>query len=100
MSHRYRIATELLSGLLLSLTTVLVVRGILVSIMPEPKKEVRTTSAPKALPGIYSQAIIANNTVYCSGSIGVDPVTNKLVEGDVSARTVHMPSSSPTLFHA
>lgn len=26
--------------------------------------------------------------VYCSGSVGIDPATGKLVDGDVKARTV------------
>lgn len=52
------------------------------------KQPVLTEKAPAPLPGIYSQAIIANGVVYCSGSVGMDPVTRKLAEGDVKARTV------------
>jgi enamine deaminase RidA (YjgF/YER057c/UK114 family) len=52
------------------------------------KTPILTDKAPKPLPGIYSQAIVANGVVYCSGSIGMDPVTGKLVEGDIKARTV------------
>lgn len=37
---------------------------------------------------VLSQAIIANNTVYCSGAVGIDPRTGKLVEGTVADRTV------------
>ncbi|QKX64466.1 uncharacterized protein TRUGW13939_11640 [Talaromyces rugulosus] len=51
------------------------------------KTPVLTDKAPKPLPGIYSQAIIANGVVYCSGAVGMDPVTGALVEGDVKART-------------
>lgn len=53
-----------------------------------PKQAILTDSAPKPLPGIYSQAIVANGSVYCSGSIGMDPTTGKLIEGSVADRTV------------
>ena len=53
-----------------------------------PKVATLTDKAPKPLPGIYSQAIIANGVVYCSGAVAMDPVTGKLVEGDVKAHTV------------
>ncbi|EAW14724.1 putative L-PSP endoribonuclease family protein Brt1 [Aspergillus clavatus NRRL 1] len=51
------------------------------------KTPVLTEKAPKPLPGIYSQAIIANGVVYCSGAVAMDPETGKLVEGDVKAHT-------------
>ena len=53
-----------------------------------PKQVISTDKAPAPLKGIYNQAIVANGTVYCSGSIGVDPATGKIVEGDIGARTV------------
>ncbi|KAH2456058.1 hypothetical protein KXV71_007861 [Aspergillus fumigatus] len=46
-----------------------------------------TEKAPKPLPGIYSQAIIANGVVYCSGAVAMDPETGKLIDGDVKAHT-------------
>jgi enamine deaminase RidA (YjgF/YER057c/UK114 family) len=52
------------------------------------KQAVFTDNAPPGLPGLYNQAIVANGTVYCSGTIGLDPSTGKLVEGDVQTRTV------------
>ncbi|CZT24885.1 probable L-PSP endoribonuclease family protein Brt1 [Ramularia collo-cygni] len=52
-----------------------------------PKQVILTDKAPKPLPGVYSQAIVANGTVYCSGAIGMDPATGKIVEGDIQART-------------
>lgn len=62
------------------------------------KKVVSTDKGPPALKGIFSQAIIANDTVYCSGAIGVDPVTGKIIDTDIQARTVcvtaHKPFSS------
>ncbi|EEA19676.1 hypothetical protein TMatcc_009818 [Talaromyces marneffei ATCC 18224] len=51
------------------------------------KTPVLTEKAPKPLPGIYSQAIIANGVVYCSGAVAMDPETGKLVDGDIKAHT-------------
>lgn len=45
-----------------------------------------TTKAPAPLPA-FSQAIKANNMVYVSGNVGIDPATGKLQEG-VAAQTV------------
>ncbi|EME84848.1 uncharacterized protein MYCFIDRAFT_210993 [Pseudocercospora fijiensis CIRAD86] len=55
--------------------------------MSANKKVILTDSAPKPLPGIYSQAIVANGTVYCSGQVAMDPETGKLVEGSIADRT-------------
>lgn len=52
------------------------------------KTPIVTDKAPKALPGIYSQAIVANGMVYCSGQVPMDPATGKLIDGDVKAHTV------------
>ena len=38
------------------------------------KKQVQTDKAPKAI-GPYSQGIIANGFVFCSGQIPIDPAT-------------------------
>ncbi|KAF4635007.1 hypothetical protein G7Y89_g3089 [Cudoniella acicularis] len=50
------------------------------------KEVVLTDKAPAPLP-FYSQAIKCQGMVYCSGSIGMDPVTNKVIEGGVADRT-------------
>ena len=42
-------------------------------------KIIYTKSAPKPV-GPYSQAILAGNTLYCSGQIGIDPSKGALVE--------------------
>lgn len=47
---------------------------------------VSTPHAPAAI-GPYSQAIVANGVVYCSGQIPLDPATGALVEGDIAAET-------------
>ncbi|EXJ79060.1 endoribonuclease L-PSP [Capronia epimyces CBS 606.96] len=51
------------------------------------KQAVLTEGAPKPLPGVYSQAIVANGFVFCSGQVPMDPATMKLVEGDIQAHT-------------
>lgn len=45
---------------------------------------VSTSDAPAAI-GPYSQAIVANGIVFCSGQIPLDPATGALVEGDIAA---------------
>jgi len=59
------------------------------------KTPVLTDKAPKPLPGIYSQAIIANGVVYCSGAVPMDATTGKLIDGDVKAHTVSI-ETKPT----
>jgi 2-iminobutanoate/2-iminopropanoate deaminase len=44
------------------------------------RQAVSTDSAPAAL-GPYSQAIIANGFVFCSGTAGIDPDTGAVAEG-------------------
>jgi len=50
------------------------------------KKQVQTDKAPKAI-GPYSQAIIANGFVFCSGQIPIDPATGNLIEGTIEDET-------------
>lgn len=50
---------------------------------------VRTDRAPGAI-GPYSQAIVANGLVFCSGQIAIDPVTGQMVGDDVRAQTVQV----------
>ena len=45
-----------------------------------PRTIVATPNAPAAI-GTYSQAVNANDTVYLSGQIGLDPATMQLVDG-------------------
>jgi hypothetical protein len=51
------------------------------------KEAVKTDKAPPPMP-FFSQAIKCQGMVYCSGSVGMDPVTKKLVEGGVADRAV------------
>lgn len=50
------------------------------------KRIVRTDHAPAPI-GPYNQAIIANNTLYASGQIALNPVTGDLVTGDIESET-------------
>jgi len=50
------------------------------------KEKIQTSNAPQAL-GPYSQAVKAGNTLYMSGQIPLDPLTMKLVEGDIRVQT-------------
>jgi len=45
-------------------------------------KEVRVAEAPSPI-GPYSQAVLHGNLVFCSGQLGLDPVTGKLAEDAV-----------------
>jgi len=50
------------------------------------RKVIFTPDAPEPV-GPYSQGILAGSTLYCSGQIGIDPVTGTLVEGGIEAET-------------
>ena len=53
------------------------------------KKVVATENAPGAI-GPYSQAVIANGMVFCSGQIPIDPSTGEFVEGGVAEQTTQV----------
>jgi 2-iminobutanoate/2-iminopropanoate deaminase len=46
------------------------------------KQEVKTDKAPKAI-GPYSQGLVANGFVFCSGQIAFDPASGELNTGPV-----------------
>lgn len=48
-------------------------------------KIVQTEKAPAAV-GPYSQAIVANGMVYCSGQIAIDPSVGKIVVEDIEGQ--------------
>ena len=50
------------------------------------KQIVSTSSAPAAI-GPYSQAVRADNTLWLSGQIPLDPLTKELVQGDIDVQT-------------
>ena len=50
------------------------------------KVQIRTEAAPQAI-GPYSQAIVAQGLVFCSGQIPLDPATGNVVEGGIDEQT-------------
>ena len=54
--------------------------------MSTPRTIVSTEAAPKAI-GPYSQAVVANGFVFCSGQIPLDPATGQLVGDTIEAQT-------------
>jgi len=50
------------------------------------KKIIKTLNAPAAI-GPYSQAVEANEFVFISGQIPLDPVTGNMAQGDVKKQT-------------
>ncbi len=51
-----------------------------------PKKHVATKHAPTPI-GPYSQGVIAGGLLFVSGQIAIDPATDKLIQGDITAQT-------------
>ncbi len=50
-------------------------------------KAIKTEKAPAPV-GPYNQAVLAENWLYCSGQIALDPITGTMVgKGDVEAET-------------
>jgi 2-iminobutanoate/2-iminopropanoate deaminase len=49
-------------------------------------KRIHTDHAPAAI-GPYSQAIVVDGWVFCSGQIPLDPVTGELLSGSVTEQT-------------
>src|SRR5450432_802233 len=47
---------------------------------------IQTEHAPRAI-GPYSPAVVANGFVFTAGQVGIDPLTGKLVDGDITAQT-------------
>lgn len=50
------------------------------------KKIIITKNAPAAI-GPYSQAVLASDTLYCSGQIALDPASGELVMGSIAEET-------------
>ena len=53
------------------------------------KRVISTPDAPAAV-GPYSQAVATGGLLFCAGQIPLDPVTNALVEGDITAQTTQV----------
>lgn len=50
------------------------------------RKIIGTAAAPTAV-GPYSQAVVANGMLYCSGQLGLNPADGKMVDGGVEPQT-------------
>ena len=50
------------------------------------KKVISTKKAPAAI-GPYSQAILSNDTLYCSGQIAINPETGNLMTNNITRET-------------
>jgi 2-iminobutanoate/2-iminopropanoate deaminase len=53
------------------------------------KKVISTKNAPAAI-GPYSQAILSNNTLYCSGQIAINPATGNLVMENITSEATQV----------
>ena len=53
------------------------------------KKVINTHNAPAAI-GPYSQAILSDNTLYCSGQIAINPATGNLLMDNITAETTQV----------
>ncbi|MDC0579655.1 RidA family protein [Bacteroidia bacterium] len=50
------------------------------------KKIINTNEAPAAI-GPYSQAVLVNGTLYCSGQIAIDPLSGDLILSSIEEET-------------
>lgn len=50
------------------------------------RKRISASQAPAAI-GPYSQAILVDDTLYCSGQLGIDPETGSLRKGSIEEET-------------
>ncbi|MFA6472820.1 MAG: RidA family protein [Candidatus Latescibacterota bacterium] len=53
------------------------------------KKIVRTQDAPSPV-GPYSQAVLSNGFLFCSGQIALDPLTGVLQDKDIESETTRV----------
>ena len=51
-----------------------------------PKQIIFTDHAPAPI-GPYSQAVLVNNTLYCSGQIALDAQSGAMVQENISLET-------------
>jgi 2-iminobutanoate/2-iminopropanoate deaminase len=49
----------------------------------EGRRAIETEDAPEPI-GPYSQALVADGVLYCSGQVPLDPETGELVEGGIA----------------
>jgi 2-iminobutanoate/2-iminopropanoate deaminase len=62
-------------------------------------KRIHTDHAPAAI-GPYSQAIVVDGWVFCSGQIPLDPITGELLSGSVTEQTELVLSNLASVLNA
>ena len=60
---------------------------------------ISTNKAPAAI-GPYSQAIESKGLLFCSGQLGIDPATGKLIAQDTASQTVQIMKNIKALLNA
>lgn len=63
------------------------------------RKVIYTDQAPAPV-GPYSQAVLIDNTLYCSGQIAIDPKTNEVVKGSITEQTELIMSNIKAVLNA
>ena len=63
------------------------------------RETIYTKNAPEPV-GPYSQAIKANEFLYCSGMIAINPENNEFIGGDVSIQTEQVMKNIKALLNA
>jgi len=63
------------------------------------RRVVETDGAPAPI-GPYSQAVVANGVLYCSGQVPLDPATGELVDGGVAEQARRCLESLDAVCHA
>lgn len=64
-----------------------------------PKQIIFTENAPAPI-GPYSQAVLLNNTLYCSGQIALDPKTGAMIQENISLETEMVMHNIDAILHA
>lgn len=63
------------------------------------KKIINTKHAPKPI-GPYNQAVLANNMLFVSGQIPMQPVSGELIKGGVKDQTRQVMENIKAILHA
>jgi len=66
---------------------------------PSPRTRVKTTLAPAAI-GPYTQAVLVNDTLFCSGQIAIDPQTGHLQSNGIESETERVLENLGAVLHS
>jgi 2-iminobutanoate/2-iminopropanoate deaminase len=67
---------------------------------PATRREIISSPNAPAAIGPYSQAVLAGNTLYCSGQIAFVPATGELLRGDIEEETAQVLDNIGAVLHA